>query len=93
MSVIEMITTLLNDMSQVELDAPNRDGRLCQLQEYRCAYNLLMDAAGPIAPTTEYFGAKARASTHLKELEQYFDSYECFRMACDAIGRAARLRN
>ena len=93
MSLIEMITTLLNDMSQVELDAPTRDGRMVQLQEYRCAYNLLMDAAGPIPPNMEYFNAKASANVHLKELEKYFDSYECFGMALDAIGRAARLRN
>ena len=92
MDLIEMITTLLNDMSQVELDAPTRDGRLCQLQEYRCAYNLLMDAAGPLPGTSEYFAAKLRASTHLMQLEKHFDSYECFRMACDAIGRAAKLR-
>jgi hypothetical protein len=91
MTVMEMITNLLNDMSQVELDAPTRDGRMVQLAEYRCAYNLLMDAAGPMSPTTEYFGAKARASTHLMELDKYFDSYECFRMACDAIGRATKL--
>ena len=92
MSVIEMITTLLNDMSHVELDAPTRDGRMVQLQEYRCAYNLLMDAAGPIPNTMEYFNAKSSANAHLKDLEKYFDSYECFRMACDAIGRAAKLR-
>jgi hypothetical protein len=52
-----------------------------------------MDAAGPIPPNMEYFNAKASANVHLKELEKYFDSYECFSMALDAIGRATKLRN
>jgi hypothetical protein len=86
--VRDAIIDLLNQIGEVDLDAPTRDGRRNQLANYRSAYNLLMDAAGPVPPSHEYFNAKAKANVRLTELETYFESYECVRMACQVIIQA-----
>ena len=90
MNIRNAIVDLLAEISAADLSAPTRDGRLAQLQNYRTAYNLLMDAAGPVATTHELFNAKMKANARLAELETYFDSYECARMAAEILIKAKR---
>ena len=88
MNIRNAIVDLLNQISEADLNAPTRDGRRRQLADFRSAFNLLADAAGPLTPTHEWFNAKAKAAARLTELETYFDSYECARMAAEVIIKA-----
>ena len=88
MYIEKAIIELLSEVANADLSAPTRDGRRRQLADFRTAFNLLADAAGPLTPTHELFNARAKALSRLSELEKYFDSYECTRMAAEAIIQA-----
>ena len=88
MYIEKAIVELLSEVANADLNAPTRDDRRAQLASFRTAFNLLADAAGPLTPTHELFNARAKAVSRLSELEKYFDSYECTRMAAEAIIQA-----
>jgi hypothetical protein len=88
MYIEKAIVELLSEIANADLNGPTRDGRRRQLADFRTAFNLLADAAGPLTPTHELFNARAKALTRLSELEKYFDSYECARMAAETIIKA-----
>ena len=88
MYIEKAIIGLLSEIANADLNATTRDGRRRQLADFRTAFNLLADAAGPLTATHELFNARAKAVGRLSELEKYFDSYECARMAAETIIKA-----
>ena len=88
MYIEKAIVELLSEVANADLNGPTRGDRRKQLADFRTAFNLLADAAGPLTPTHELFNARAKALSRLSELEKYFDSYECTRMAAEAIIQA-----
>jgi len=88
MAIQEVIIEVLKEIASIDLNAPTRGERRKQLADYRTAFNLIVDAAGPVPPTHELFNAKAKAVARLTELEKYFDSYECVRMATEVLMQA-----
>lgn len=88
MYIEKAIVELLSEVANADLNGPTRNDRRAQLADFRTAFNLLADAAGPLTPTHELFNARAKALSRLSELEKYFDSYECTRMAAEAIIQA-----
>jgi hypothetical protein len=87
-----VIIDAFRHLTYVSLTASTREGRKAQLQEYRCAFNLLQDTA-PL--WDEHFDIKEgsrKARYRMDYLEKNFENLECIILVAEAIARAEDIK-
>jgi hypothetical protein len=87
-----VIIDAFRHLTYVSFTASTREGRKAQLQEYRCAFNLLQDTA-PL--WDEHFDIKEgsrKARYRMDYLEKNFENLECIILAAEAIARAEDIK-